>query len=381
MVIAWLTLIIALFLYSFTQIDLGLTLTRASWWQVIQRWFQQIGYFQRPLSTGLYLGILVGLFVFYLLILKKIREGKLKEKQVWLMILGTALILWLSYNAFSYDLFNYIMDAKMVTFYQQSPYTHRALDFPGDPMLGFMHWTHRYYPYGPTWLLVTVPLSFLGLQKLLPTMILIKGLGVIGYLLSCLGISRFLEKINPQKKLLGLAAFAFSPLVIIEGLVSAHNDILMMGLGLMALWLLLEKKYLFSWLTLILSAGVKFVTAALVPIFVGVTFLQKQKKNIPWEKVMMASFGLMVVAVIAAIVRDELKPWYLLYLLAFLPFLAEKKIIFWSLTGFSLGSLLHYAPFLYQGNWNPPVPTIKLWVTIGFLALGTLIGTARSFKK
>ena len=68
----WLLTIIFLFLYSFTQIDLGLTLTRASFWQPIQRTFQQIGYFQRPLSTIFYLLILAALFGFYDKMLKGI---------------------------------------------------------------------------------------------------------------------------------------------------------------------------------------------------------------------------------------------------------------------------------------------------------------------
>ncbi len=125
----WLLTIIALFFYSFSQIDLGLTLTRVSWWQKIQKGFQWLGWFQRPLSTKLYLLIFFFLFLFYFLILKAVRQRKLKERIIWRAILITALILWLAYNAFSYDLFNYIFDAKIITFYRQNPYLYRALDF------------------------------------------------------------------------------------------------------------------------------------------------------------------------------------------------------------------------------------------------------------
>jgi len=379
-IFGWITAIFFLFIYSFTQIDLGLTLTRLSFWQAIQTSFQQIGYFNRPLSTALFLLVIFMLYALYFVILHQVKKGNFTEKVIWRLIIFTAVFLWFSYNAFSYDLFNYIMDARMVTFYGKSPYTHKALDFPGDPMLGFMHWTHRYYPYGPLWLAVTIPLSFLGFQKLLPTIILIKGLGISGYLLCCWAIERILAKVAPQRSLLGLVIFAFNPLVLIESLVSAHNDILMMGLCLLAFWFLVGKKYFLAWLFLFFSIGIKFVTAVLIPVFAIIVWQQKKGKSINWEKVILVSLFLMIVGVLAAIRRDELKPWYLLYPLTFLPFLLQKWL-FWPLTSCSLGALLHYAPFLYLGNWDPPVPEIKLKITWVFLVIGFLFLGFRKFFK
>ena len=379
-VFGWVTAIFFLFIYSFTQIDLGLTLTRLSFWQVIQTDFQKIGYFNRPLSTALFLLIIFMLYVLYFLILHQIKRGNLTEKVIWRLIIFTAVLLWFSYNAFSYDLFNYIMDAKMVTFYGKNPYTHKALDFPGDPMLGFMHWTHRYYPYGPLWLLVTIPLSFLGFQKLLPTMILFKGLAIASYLVCSFFVYKILEKTSPNDKFLGLTIFSFNPLVVIESLVSAHNDVLMMALVLVAFWFLLKKKYLTAWFFLFFSGGIKFVTFSLIPVFVLIIWNQRRKTIIWWEKMAFLCLSLMIGAVLLAIKRDELKPWYILYPLTFLPFLPYNWI-FWPITGLSLGALLHYAPFLYLGNWNPPVPSIKFWLTIGFLLAGFLLGLGRKLLK
>src|SRR5258706_5338006 len=166
--------IVCLFFYSYTQVDLSLTLSRISIWQGIEKSFQYVGYFQRPLSTYLYSGILIALFVSYIFLLIAVHKNVLSRKTLWILIIGTAIVLTFSYNAFSYDLFNYIFDAKIITHYSQNPYMHMALDFPHDPMLSFMHWTQRTYPYGPAWLLVTAPLSFIGLQFFLPTFFLFK---------------------------------------------------------------------------------------------------------------------------------------------------------------------------------------------------------------
>ena len=43
--IGYLLTIVGLFFYSFTQVDLNLTLSEWSVWQVIQKYFQHIGYF------------------------------------------------------------------------------------------------------------------------------------------------------------------------------------------------------------------------------------------------------------------------------------------------------------------------------------------------
>ena len=179
--IGYLIVIIGLFLYSFTQVDLSLTLSRWSVWQVIQKYFQHIGYFQRPLSAFIYVAIILLLYIFYFFFLTKAYSHKISKRQIWFLITSVSIILAFSYNAFSYDLFNYIFDAKIITYYHQSPYIHKALDYLGDPMLSFMHWTHRAYPYGPIWLLLTVPLSFLGFKIFLLTFFLFKFLMAISF--------------------------------------------------------------------------------------------------------------------------------------------------------------------------------------------------------
>ncbi len=165
---------IGLFIYSFTQVDLSLTFSQSSVWQVVQRSLQHVGYFQRPLATGIFLILLFLLFGFYILFLKLAEKNKISRKQLWFLIFTLTVVLTFSYNAFSYDLFNYIFDAKIVTHYQQNPYDHKALDYAGDPMLSFMRWTHRTYPYGPSWIALTIPLSYLGFGFFIVTFFVFK---------------------------------------------------------------------------------------------------------------------------------------------------------------------------------------------------------------
>src|SRR3989304_7437151 len=192
----WIISAISLLLYSFTQVDLSLTLSQVSIWQGIQKFFQQIGYFNRPLSTALYLVIIIFMFALYLKTLDMVQNNLLTRKYLWKIILVISVALFFSYNAFSYDFFNYIFDAKIVTFYHQNPYEHKALDYPGDPMLSFMHWTHRTYPYGPMWLLLTVPVSFIGFGYFLVTFYLFKLLMVGSFIWSVYLIRRIAIKLG-----------------------------------------------------------------------------------------------------------------------------------------------------------------------------------------
>lgn len=357
-------LAVLLVLYSFTQIDLSLTLSRLSVWQVTEKFFQHIGYFQRPFSTALYVSLLLVLFGFYTVFVRLAAVGKLSSSFIWKLVLLVSGILFFSYNAFSYDFFNYIFDAKIFTHYHLNPYVYKALDFPGDPMLSFMHWTHRTYPYGPVWLLATYPLSFLGFQYFLPTFFLFKFLAVGSFVGTVYFLDKTLQKIFPSERALGMVLFAFNPLVLIEALVSGHNDIFMMFLGVAAVCLLVSKRFLWAFGVLLLSIGVKFATVFLLPVFAYVYIASLFHKKFSWRNILIACACFMIIPVVLAAVRTTFQPWYILFALPFGAFLGGKYYIVIPSFVLSFFFLLEYVPYLYTGNWNPPIPNILTGLTI-----------------
>lgn len=356
--ISYLVVLIAFFLYSFTQIDLGLTFSRITFLRSLVRSFQEIGYFQRPLSAQLYISFLIIFHLFYFFFLYLASRGKINMKKTWVLILSTAAVLVFSYNTYSYDLFNYIFDAKIITHYQQNPYLHKALDFPGDPLLGFMHWTHRVYPYGPVWLVLTVPLSFIGMNFFLPTFFLFKLLIAASFLGTTYYIGKILKKISPKKEIWGMVFFALNPLIIIESLVSAHLDIVMLFFAMWSLYQLINKKYIPALVLLAVSIGIKFATAALLPVYLIVIALQLKNKKINWSLVFFSSLILMIGTVIYMAQKSNFQPWYLLEALFIAVFLSENYAVFLPSIIISFFALLTYAPYLYLGNWDPPVPQI-----------------------
>ncbi|MDP2649850.1 MAG: hypothetical protein Q8P10_03315 [bacterium] len=380
-IIGYLLAVVGLFLYSFTQIDLGLTLSQVSIWQTAERFFKNIGYFNRPLSSSIFTIIILLLFTFYLMILNAIRKRQISKRAIWALIIATTVILTFSYNAFSYDLFNYIFDAKIVTYYHQNPYLHKALDYASDPMLSFMHWTHRLYPYGPTWLGLTIPLSYVGMQFFLPTFFLFKILISASFLGTVFYIGRILKKFSSENELFGIAFFALNPLVVIESLVSAHNDVAMMFFAVFSLYLLMNKKYVRSFILLILSIGVKFATAFILPVYVLIFYLQRNKKEINWQFLFTALAFIMIIPVILASYRTNFQPWYLLNILPFAALVSRKNYVFIPSVIISFFVTFEYLPFLYLGNWDNPVPSILFWMTTGSIILSLLFTMAWGLKK
>lgn len=368
----YLLVVLSLFFYSFTQVDLSLTLSRASILQDIQKAFQYVGYFNRPVATYLYIGIVFFLWLGYARILLLVKKKALGTKELYPLIVLTTLFLTFSYTAFSHDIFNYIFDAKIVTAYQENPYQHKALDYPSDPMLSFMHWTHRTYPYGPIWLVLTVPVSFLGLQYFLPTYFLFKMLMAGAFLLTLYWIEK-IGKTYLANGILPLAFFAFNPLVLMEALVAGHNDLAMMALAVIACFSVLQKEHVKSFAFLLLSIGVKFASGVLLPLFLLYTLLPRVFGKNAVQTFLLFCSLLLAGTVIAASYRTNFQPWYLLFVLPFAALQLQRYYIAVPAIVLSLIASFYYTAYFYQGDWNEPVPSILSWMLIVGIGLSVLM--------
>ena len=351
-------ILMVLFSYSFTQVDLSLTLSRLSIYQTLEKSFQYVGFYQRPLSALIFSVLFSLLFVFYGIFLYLSKKGKVQIKHFKILIFLTFIILVFSYNAFSYDLFNYIFDAKILTHYAQNPYLHKASDFAGDPMLNFMRWTHRDYPYGPSWLLLTVPLSFIGMNIFLPTFFMFKLLMGFSFLGSCYLVYKISEILFPEKKLFNLVFWAFNPLVIVESLVSAHNDIPMVFFILLSVYLFLQKKKALSFLSYLFSVGIKFSTGVLIPLVFLLIFLEKTKRKIDWEKILLFAVCLSLVTIPLAVFRTTFQPWYIIFPLSLATFISKKIYIFIPFFTASVFGVLIYVPYVYMTDYAKSYPAI-----------------------
>lgn len=349
-------------IYSYSQIDLNLTLSSNSVYQNIQQKLIYLGYYNRPLSAAIFLILLFLLTSAYFLILYLIKQKKLSLANIkWLIILSCVILLF-SYSAFSHDLFNYMFDARIVTTYAQNPYVRSALDFPGDLWTRFMHWTHRTYPYGPVWLLLTLPFSILGFGKFVLTLLAFKLMFTIFHLGNVYLIYKILKKTTPKLSLLGTAIYAFNPVVLIESLVSPHNEALMLFFLLWAIYFITcENNKLAAVFNLLLSAGIKFVTIILLPIFLFKNFA----KN--FKLFLILNLILLTLPLALQIIFREPYPWYFIPLIGLGALLIQYPSINILIGGISFSAMLRYLPFLYLGEYNQTVTNtqnIIFWTSI-----------------
>ncbi len=338
-----------LLIYSFSQVDLNLTISSNAYYQNFQKHLLFLGYFNRPLSAILYTVIIISLFLFYLSFIYLVSHHKITNRQVtWLIIVSLALFFF-SYPAFSHDIYNYMFDARIVTSYSSNPYIHKALDFPNDPWVRFMHWTHRVYPYGPIWLFITLPFSYLGFGKFVLTLLNFKLMFAIFYIGNIIFIDKILNKIDPKRKLLGIVFFALNPVILLESLVSPHNETMMLLFLLFAIYLGLVNKNLLFWIIgLLLSGGIKFITLVLLPVpFIYYRMFKKDNYFLLFKIFLLLLFILIGLQ----IYYRAPYPWYFITPLGIASLLISSRKITGFFLAFTLGALLYYIPYLYVGYY------------------------------
>lgn len=354
-----------LFLYSFTQVDLNLTLSRIGILQGFQKSFQYIGFYQRQWSALWYLGILAALYLLYWRIMRDLAGAPGFTRKNFFQYLTLVIgILFFSYPAFSYDIFNYMFTAKTVVLYHKNPYIVIPQQFwTIDPWVSFMRWIHLPSAYTPLWILLTLPAYVFGFGSVLLTLWNIKLIVGVSYLVTTVLIGKILDILDPEKAVLGMALFALNPLILIETLVSSHNDMVMMAIAMGAYYWYLKRHTWTSYVAWSISVATKLMTVFFLPLY-----------GLGWKREY--ALGAMTVGFILVLFQREVLPWYFVWLAPFIALLPRNRGIQILGGGLSLGLLLRYAPYLYLGDWNTPAPFLKFWGTI----IPVVIATILSFK-
>lgn len=379
LLISYFLLFIIFGIFSFVLTDPNLFLLKSDWFISFQTYLWKNFLPLQNFRTVFYGGLMIAIFINYLLILKNWPKLNLNSrKNFWQFLIIISLPIIISYNALSYDLFNYIFNAKMVVEFGANPHIQTAIDFPDEPMLRFMNNVHTPAPYGYGWTALSVLPYLAGLNKFFSTFLVFKLFAFCSLLLTLLIVEKFLKKTNYLK----LALFFLNPLVLIEILSSAHNDLWMLAPALLAIYLadnFQNKKLLKTFLIIILMAisiSIKYATIVLLPFVIYFIFKNKFKKieKIPYI------FDLMSLALFSPLLTERSRyflPWYLIWSLVFIP-LGKSKFIRNLLIAFSFSSLLRYLPWFYYLPWMSfhldnsnlfPLQKIITWTIPGFYLL------------
>lgn len=324
-----------------------------------------IAYNYRFQTATIYIGIIVTLFIYYNYFLKQYQEKKLTVFNIKYLISATVAIMMFSYPAvLSYDIYNYIATAKVIFRHYENPYVVSPAELQGDPLLDFMHASHKTALYGPFWILLTFIPYITGLNIFILTLFSMKLLIAVFYLLTIFLIYKL--SLSWYKVL----AFSLNPLVISEILISGHNDIVMMFLVLLSYYLIKKKKStMLSALIFILSIFIKYATLFLIPVFIYIAYTTLKKRVIKWSKVYFYSFILMLIVFLLSPFREEMYPWYAVWFFVFIILAENGKNIFIYIILLMLGLSLKYVPYMYSGLYNQTTIFMRTLIVVTPLLL------------
>jgi hypothetical protein len=241
------------------------------------------------LDKPLYVAAMIAMHIVYLgALIYTIRRARMSDRDArgdrtlgrWVLGLGLAcavVLLW-SYPLFSQDVFDYLFHTHEWVRYGASPFTHTPSQFSFDPLYPYVSWTEAPSPYGPVWILLTAPLSWLAGSDLFANLVLFKGLSVICYAGSALLLYLILGKALPRYRVAGTLLFTWNPLVLMEFGGSGHNDIVMVFFAILAAWLVLNGRFALGLLALTASMLIKIVTIFILPLFVVYVWRQLRQQ-------------------------------------------------------------------------------------------------------
>jgi hypothetical protein len=354
----------AFFSYSFTDPNLVISPNPLYWeWQ---QWMWRTWFDAPTFQAQSFIVILVlqwsTFFVFAWSVWKK--RGEVMSGNLKYFLIAVPLCLYLfSYNALSHDVFNYMFNARIVSYYHADPHTKVALDFLGDPWLRFMHNTHTPAPYGYGWTALSLIPYVLGRGLFLPTWLLFRLYSIISFVGVGVVLWKWLTLMGKHQYRWRILVVAVSPIVLSEVVMNAHNDLWMLVPALASLYILDRwRRHGGSWqalvalLLLVISIAVKLATIVLVPLFVWLVIASWTKSS----RVKLTQLSSSDIAFIASILMfvplltarsQYFHPWYILWPLVWLP-LIERKWWLAIVSGFAISSSFRYLPWIAAGGFE-----------------------------
>jgi hypothetical protein len=195
------------------------------------------------------------------------------------------------------DLFSYLSRAHLFTDLGGNPLLDAPLDFRDALVRAYpTFYATRPTVYGPAWLLVSAP-GTLGRHDVVTGLFYLKGLAVVAYLGCAWLLEQILRRLRPAATMEGLYLFAWNPLVLLMAVGDGHNDIVMMALVLLALWLLMREQWVMSFGTLALSVWIKYTSVILFPLFALYAWRRVGREHGHRWWTLMAQVGLVVASV------------------------------------------------------------------------------------
>lgn len=355
----------------------------------------------RELLAQSYFLIVTALFICYFWLIHRaasVADKVIQSKYtlLFVLVIAASAPLLLSNNALSYDVFNYIFNAKMVVVFKANPHLQTATNFLYDDWTRFMHNTHTTAPYGYGWTGLSLIPFFLGGGKFLSTWLAFRAFSFLSVVL--LTATYLYGRSKSWLTLNTVLIVLINPLMLIEIISNSHNDLWMMVPAVWSLLLLhqeIQRPKRASFLYLVLSGfallfsiTIKLATVVLTPLWLLLVLIAlSQQIRYSWwvaMRVLLERYwpflaSILMFVPLLTLRSQQFHPWYLTWVLVWLPFMAPptklettqvtvrtlalfkpleillhtlEKAWIPSVLVLSVSSMLRYLPYMYVGTYG-----------------------------
>jgi hypothetical protein len=218
---------------------------------------------------------------------------RMRGRRLTYVVFGGAALLSLTfllmYPATNSDLFHYAMEGRIFWVHHRNPFTVPPDWYLNDPFWGdaangsYIVWGNYASPYGPLWAFLTgIPL-LAGHGDPIATYYAFKVMSIVFYFLAAVVIFKAVRMLRPGHEWAATLLWCWNPLVLMYVAGNGANDVIMMGLALLAIYLALRERWRLAFPVLALATLVKFVVVLLVPIFILYALLRTPRDQ--WRKI------------------------------------------------------------------------------------------------
>jgi hypothetical protein len=197
-----------------------------------------------------------------------------------------------------------------------------------------------------------------------------------------IGLGWILFKLQKLKNYHLLALFMLNPLVLIETITNIHNDVVMMLLELVGIYLIWQgwlKHSVLAGLTgiiiFLLSVSIKYASFMLLPGWLLYWVIKKLKGRMDIGGVLAVTHFLPLLSNRS----QRFLPWYLIWPMTFIP-LTNQKLIQNMLVITSFSALMSYVPYLYYLEFSPGQQFQRFWLLFGIPLMYLIFQLVREIR-
>ncbi|MGA2012125.1 MAG: polyprenol phosphomannose-dependent alpha 1,6 mannosyltransferase MptB [Solirubrobacteraceae bacterium] len=215
-------------------------------------------------------GLIVALVLMFLSYALALRASKqLSPRAVLISIAVLNVIVLLAPPLFSTDLFSYVAYGRLGATYGINPYVHGPSAILLDPLYPYIgsQWVNTPTAYGPLFTALSYPIAALSISA---NVFIYKAVAALSSLVIVGGVWRAarLRGMDPVK---AVALVGLNPVILVYGVGGGHNDLLMLAVLVVGMYVLLTDRRRTSGAMIVAAAAIKLTAGVMLPFAVAMS--------------------------------------------------------------------------------------------------------------